>query len=507
LLIVLTSIFAGQLAAQEWGHDRDSFDSGFALDTSSLNFGFFLSAQAAGEAVANRALHNSIRVYATTTTGGPTAATLPQNGTSPRRQRSGRMRRNNGPTGTHELTPAANGTLVYDSSLNVYWLADANLAGDPQVRDRMGVTGINANGTMDYPTAQKWVSALNEYNHGQGYLDHNNWQLPVTPSKDSTCSSHNHGSFGASCTGRALGSLYNVGLARTFPDSVVPDFTNTVGPLRNLQPALYWTTDQNSGGQVTFSFNTGLHGSNTPMYNYLHVLATTRGAIGTPPAGSGVVPYTSGPAAGKAVYDVQAGRTWSLDANLARANTFLITGTTTITSKVNSSVLTVPLIDKDGAMLFDTANGSSGWLAAMNHSDYAGTNKWTLPSLQDLEDLMKDLQLQPGDSRLVAQGRVGPFRHLQPFFYWACERDQNGNSQSPCNPSLHPPPDPKGDPMAWSFNFDNGFEGTSQTTKQFYVMVYYPAAAPGPTPPPSRCGTPLQCCIKAGGYWNGNRCE
>jgi hypothetical protein len=428
------------------------------------------------------------------------SATLPQTGTM-RKHPPGRTRPTNGPIRTHGLTPAGNGKFVYDSNQNVYWLADANLAADPQVRNKLGVTGINANGTMDYPTAKKWVDALNR----QSYLGHKNWQLPVTPSNDSTCSSNNKGSFGALCTGSALGNLYNVGLARTFPDSVVPGFTNTVGPFQNLQPSLYWTTDQNSGGQVTFSFATGLHGANTTKYNYLHVLATTPGAIGTPPTGSGVLPYTSGPAAGKAVYDAHARRTWTLDANLARSNDFGITGTTTITSTVNGSVLTVPLIDTDGAMLLATANGQSGWLAAMKQSDYAGTNQWTLPSLKDLENLMSDLQLQPGDGRFVAQGRVGPFQHLQPFFYWACERDQNGSSQSPCNPKLHPPPDQNGDPMAWSFNFDNGFEGTDQHTKQFYVMVYYPA--PAPDPPPLRCGTPMQCCIKAGGYWNGNHCE
>jgi hypothetical protein len=54
---------------------RAAYNSGTTINTSSLNFGFFLSAQAAGEAVANGALHNSIGVYATTTTGGPTAPT------------------------------------------------------------------------------------------------------------------------------------------------------------------------------------------------------------------------------------------------------------------------------------------------------------------------------------------------------------------------------------------------------------------------------------------------
>ena len=51
----------------------DAYDNHTTTNTSGLDFGFFLSAQAAGEAVAYGALHDSIRVYATTTTGGPTA--------------------------------------------------------------------------------------------------------------------------------------------------------------------------------------------------------------------------------------------------------------------------------------------------------------------------------------------------------------------------------------------------------------------------------------------------
>ena len=32
--------------------------------------------------------------------------------------------------------------------------------------------------------------------------------------------------------------------------------------------------------------------------------------------------------------------------------------------------------------------------------------------------------------------------------------------------------------MEYSFNFDDGFLGTDQNIKQFYVEVYYPAPAP-----------------------------
>jgi len=56
-------------------HDvQNAYANGTTTNTSGLDFGFFLSAQAAGEAVANGALRNSTRVYVTTVTGGPTAS-------------------------------------------------------------------------------------------------------------------------------------------------------------------------------------------------------------------------------------------------------------------------------------------------------------------------------------------------------------------------------------------------------------------------------------------------
>lgn len=391
----------------------------------------------------------------------------------------GQKKEVNGPTGSSALEPMGNGT-VYDANLGVFWLVDANLAGDPQVRKMLGgdKLKINSDGTMDYQTALQWVDLLNKYNGGKGYLDHNKWQLPVTPALDRTCSSHKNDSFGANCIDSALGNLYSVGLGKNFPDSVAPEFSAAVEPFENLQPSLYWTLDTNSGGEVTFSFLSQIQASNTLEYNFMHVLATIPGAIDNkPPASSGVVAYTSGNANGKAVYDagVKGGRTWILDANLPRSKDFGITGNTTITSKVNKQTLSVPKIDKDGAMLFETANDPDiGWIAALNKNKYAGANSWALPRYDDLKTLASDLQLQAHDRRLVYNGSVGPFQHLQPFFYWACERDQNGDSQSPCDSNLNPPPTGT-TPMRWSFNFDNGFQGTSESTKPFYVMVYYPA--------------------------------
>ena len=78
--------------------------------------------------------------------------------------------------------------------------------------------------------------------------------------------------------------------------------------------------------------------------------------------------------------------------------------------------------------------------------------------------------LHPGDTRLEWPFFVGPFWHLQPGFYWACERDDGTGLNAPCDLGIHPGMTP----MAYSFNFDDGFLGTDHLDKQFYVMVYFP---------------------------------
>lgn len=55
----------------------------------------------------------------------------------------------------------SSGGLIYDTELGISWLADANLA----VTNAFGVTGINANGSMDWSTAQSWIAAMNTANY------------------------------------------------------------------------------------------------------------------------------------------------------------------------------------------------------------------------------------------------------------------------------------------------------------------------------------------------------
>jgi len=295
--------------------------------------------------------------------------------------------------------------------------------------------------------------------------------------------------FAAWCTGSALGNLYGVGLGLRFSNSVVPGFTNTVGPFVNLHPSLYWTADSDGGnGERTFSFLTGLAGSNTTKYNYFYLLPRLTGAPAgsLAPSGTGLLPFTSGPAAGKAVYDSRTKLTWALIGDLAAAHSFGVTGGTEV--KGNNECTPAadcdfvePLLNPSGAMLFGDA-ATSAWLdgpAGMNSSSYAGETTWVLPSVADVKKLYDDLS-QPATS-LVSAASVGPFEHLQPFFYWACvpvdpSGNKNGAARSSCDFGAHAGKNSGGADMEWSFNFDTGFQATDLGTKQFFAMVYYPGA-------------------------------
>lgn len=378
-----------------------------------------------------------------------------------------------------EIEGSNTGAIVYDAKQGVCWLANANLAADPDMQAALGVTGINPNGSMDFSTAQNWVAAMNAYNNGRGYLGHNNWQLPVMPYKDTTCADTGTqgASFGPQCTGSAPGHLYYEGLRMNFPNSVAPRFGAAIGPLHNVKLSYYWALQNNggtsgtdNGGQEMFSFATGIQGGTTIKDCYYYVLPMVTGAIGTPPScsASGVVSYTSGPAAGEAVYDCTSGYTWLTDANLAGSNTFGLSGNTTI--MYASRTITAPLID-GGAMLFATA---TQWIKAMNASGYLGSSAWQMPpSSTDFTTFFKDLNLTSGDTRLMQTGSFGPFQNLQPFFYWGCERNQPGTSQSPC--TGYAPPDGTTQ-LQWTFDFDYGFQSTSSLVQKYFVMVYYPAS-------------------------------
>jgi hypothetical protein len=272
----------------------------------------------------------------------------------------------------------------------------------------------------------------------------------------------------------------------------------------NLQPGLYWTSaiKKIDASAFSFSFNSGEFFSNTTADNYLHVLPMARGWFGggtAPAPGSGLVSTLGG----LAVYDSDTGCTWAADANLAATptNNFSVTGMTSIMGGLGTT-LQVPMLAPSGTMLWSTA---AALLTGMNSVNYGGVDTWLLPDYPvppqtcgstgacacgDLQTLSQHLKVVPGgDQRLMAMGSVLGFQDLQPANYWSCPQDMSDMStQAQCS-DVEAGLSPMNTPMWFNFNFDTGFEGTTEETKHFYVMVYWPSS-PSMTSPPDSAALP-----------------
>ena len=103
-------------------------------------------------------------------------------------------------TASAQLFSRAGGTMVYDSDLNITWLADANYAAT-QHAESCGELGT-VDGKMTWPEAMRWAASLT---YG-GYSD---WRLPSTPPADTSCDEKSPiGTYGFHCTGSEMGHLF-----------------------------------------------------------------------------------------------------------------------------------------------------------------------------------------------------------------------------------------------------------------------------------------------------------
>jgi uncharacterized protein (TIGR03437 family) len=383
------------------------------------------------------------------------------------------------------LVLSADGLTVADTANGITWLANANLPASNRFGLPLCTVGgaepcVNASGAMSYQAAAAWVKAMNAAN----YLGHNDWQIPISPISDPTCSfiGPQNNSFGWGCSASAFGSLYNaLGLAA--PNSAVPPATITAAPFSNFQPALYWTQTSltqptgDVGCCATFSFNSGWQGSNITS-NLLYALPMIPGKIpGTPaPSGTGLQINPGG----QTVYDPVADVTWLANANLAAGNSF---GLPVCKAPGNPNLCVNPA----GAMNF---NSATQFIKNMNAAAYLGQSNWELPPADPncaagyvcsianapLQHLYySQLNLAPGTPVVTSPDiAVGPFSGIRPYLYWTCESDK---IQNPCGST---PPAPG---FQWSFWFDNGFQGTDVLAHDMYVTAYFPGTRTSTTGP------------------------
>jgi hypothetical protein len=175
------------------------------------------------------------------------------------------------------LVAGANGQAVYDTVQNVTWLANANLA----ATRTFGVSEINADGSMSWDTAQRWIAAMNAAH----YLGSSHWTLPATALPDSNCSQRpKTASFGFGCTGSQMGNLYYNELGGAKGSTIELTHNANYGLFRNFQPYLYWsstlwTNVPNSA--FSFSFGNGFQGTNV-FANVMYAIAVAPGKVGLP---------------------------------------------------------------------------------------------------------------------------------------------------------------------------------------------------------------------------------
>jgi hypothetical protein len=159
------------------------------------------------------------------------------------------------------LVSRLNGAAVYDTDLNITWIADANLA----VSNQFGVTsGIiltgSASGQMTWTTAQNWIAGMNAAN----YLGYNDWRLPITVPPDPNCSVSQTNAIGSNCTGSEMGHLFYSELSGTAGSNITTSGDPDLAKFQNIWPSYYWSTDYTptsaTGDAYDFNFNAGDQG-------------------------------------------------------------------------------------------------------------------------------------------------------------------------------------------------------------------------------------------------------
>lgn len=186
------------------------------------------------------------------------------------------------------LVSRLGGQAVYDTDLDITWLADANLAADNAFGVAFGIGGIRANGTMSWDTANDWITAMNA-DGGTGYLGFNDWRLPTTLQPDASCSEQSgNTSFGLNCTGSEMGHLFYNELSGVANTPVQSSGDPDLALFSNIQ-TYYWSTQL-----LSFGFHDGFQDIGLGVSIDMSVWAVRSGDVSAVPVPAAVWLFGSG---------------------------------------------------------------------------------------------------------------------------------------------------------------------------------------------------------------------
>jgi hypothetical protein len=169
---------------------------------------------------------------------------------------------------------------VYDTDLNITWLADANLP----VSNSFNVTGIAPNGTVSWNNAQTYIVAMNAAN----YLGFSTWRLPTTLQPDPSCSTQdaaNHVSSDFNCSGSELGHLFYKELGGMANSAISVTHNANFNFFRNVPDGAYWSDTSYSvdpSGAWLFRFQSGSQTTSAKMQTAFLVIAVISGDVAAP---------------------------------------------------------------------------------------------------------------------------------------------------------------------------------------------------------------------------------
>lgn len=125
------------------------------------------------------------------------------------------------------------GGLIYDSDLNITWLADANYAFTTGYDQQDATDGL-----MTYDYAMAWAAQLT-------YGGFTEWRLPTTLQPDASCANqYSFGSGGFNCIGSEMGHLFYSELGGTAGNGYnIEIFHNdNYNLFTNLTSNVYWSS-------------------------------------------------------------------------------------------------------------------------------------------------------------------------------------------------------------------------------------------------------------------------
>lgn len=119
------------------------------------------------------------------------------------------------------------GGLIYDTDLNITWLANANV-----------------NGAMNWGGAMTWASNLSYYDSVRN-VTYTDWRLPTTLQLDPACSGQSGvDSYGYNCTGSEMGHLFYNELGGVAGQSITATHNTNYNLFQNVQSGLYWSESE-----------------------------------------------------------------------------------------------------------------------------------------------------------------------------------------------------------------------------------------------------------------------